>query len=70
MNKDARQTAWTRLAAVEEIARALCRASGAPHGLIQAHLEAIEAGDEARIESTKMALIRALPGLKSKTPSM
>lgn len=68
--KSPKDTAWTRLTAVEEIARALCRASGAPHGLIQAHLEAIESGDSARIESTKMALIRALPGLKSRTPSM
>ncbi len=68
--KGPKDTAWTRLSAVEEIARALCRASGAPHGLIQAHLEAIEAGDAEQIESTKMALIRALPGLKRETPSM
>ena len=61
---EAKKVALARLSAVEEIARALCRASGAPHALVQAHLEAIEAGDEERIETTKMALIRALPGLK------
>ncbi len=70
MTSGDRKAAWTRLETVEELARALCRAAGAPHGLVQAHLEAIEAGDPARIESTKMALVRALPGLKKSTPSM
>ncbi len=70
MTEEGKKAGWQRLAAVEEIARALCRASGAPHGLIQAHLEAIESGEAERIETTKMALIRALPGLKRKTPSM
>jgi len=67
---DRKKVALARLSAVEEIARALCRASGAPHALVQAHLEAIESGDEAKIETTKMALIRALPGLKRGSPSM
>ncbi len=70
MTKDQKQAAWACLSAVEEIARALCRATGAPHGLVQAHLEAIESGDAARIESTKMALLRVLTSLKSDTPSM
>lgn len=65
MSERRREAAWTRLEAVEELARALCRAAGAPHGLVQAHLEAIESGDPARIETTKMALIRALPALCS-----
>jgi len=70
MTDGQRRIAWQRLEAVEELARALYRAAGAPHALVQAHLEAIESGDPDRIETTKMALIRALPALKKNGISM
>ncbi len=65
----ARETGMVRLSAVEDLVWALCEAAGAPPELVAAHLQAIQGGDADRIGLTKMALVRALPALKTSAAS-
>lgn len=60
----------TRLAAAEDAICALAAAAGAPPELVAAYGGAIAARDPVRIKQTATALIRSLPALRGRAPSI